>query len=201
MRKVWITILSMWLVWASCGASNAQQPKKTQPTKPVETQTDNLPSLQETLEFLRNSIRAGTMVDRTESCQNEHGNFVPNTQHFQALLQTDQFPVIQISFVQDTADQKKQTTTYSIDLRKVDPQQVHVGRMRVDRELTCTSPRVIDFFVSFEGTNKQSILTSDSSQLSPEFDIPSITSEDTANRIANAMKRAVQLAGGKPSSF
>jgi hypothetical protein len=203
MRNVWIIVLSTWLVWAGCGASNAQQAKKAQPAKPAEAQSDSDgPSLQETLEFLRNSIRDGAMVDRTESCQNEYGNFVPNSTHFRASLQTDQFPLVQITVVQDTADQKNQTATYSIDLRRVDPQQVRVGRM-AGNHLTCTPPQIIDFYVSFEGTNKQSVLTSDSSQPGSQSQIyiPFINSEDAANRLASAMRRAVQLAGGKPSAF
>lgn len=196
MQQLWITVFSTWLVWAGCGASNAQQAKKAQPAMPAQTQSDSGPSLQETLEFLRNSFPT---VDRTESCQNEYGHVVPLNTHFRASLQTDHFPVIQITVVQDTIDQKDQTATYSIDLRRVDPQQVRVGRMK-GTQLVCTPPQVIDFYVSLEGTNKQSIFTGESSP-SSQMSIPFINSEDAADRMANAMKRAVQLAGGKPSAF
>jgi hypothetical protein len=212
MRKVWITVLSMWLVWAGCGASNAQQAKKAQPAKPAQTQSDSGPSLQETLDFLNNTFIAGIRMDERQTCK---GSYNPSsymntwTMGWNSVysLQTDKFPILSVTETANSLDDDHKpitnTNTGSLDLRRIDPVQVHVRKDESHDSgdgVTC-SPHVTTFVIVLQGTDNQQIYTPLSGGSgSPSFGI-SLSDEALANRVANALKRAVQFAGGKPSAF
>lgn len=89
-------------------------------------------------------------------------------------------------------------------MRRVDPQLILVAKTESsDRgEGWSTSPHITFIGLRLEGTNRQSIVSADSGTIkdASTFNIP-FASEDLANRVVKAMKRAVQLAGGKPSAF
>ena len=201
MRKLRITVLSTWLVWAGCGASNAQQGKRDEPTKLQGTQGNGGPSLQETLDFLNNTFRGGVGDDAMRTCQNSHGRIYPGGWSSVYWLQSDQFPIVVVTRQSTTVESNgaltKQTVVHPVDLSKVDPQLVPIEKREPTDQgdgWSC-APHVIFFVVHLVGTNKQPI-----SDAGSEFDI-TFSSEELANRVAKAMKRAVELAGGKPSAF
>jgi hypothetical protein len=201
MQKLWITVLLMWLVWAGCGASNAQQAKKAQP---AQSQSDSGPSLQETLTFLNNSFQGGMRADLMPMCHGRNGNTVAGGWNYITTLDTSMFPVISFtsngSSFNAKGDPLSSTDSFSIDLRRVDPQGIHVNKMESTDQgdgWSC-EPHMTTVFLILQGTNGQSISSAGVTFSSAQT---LFSSEEVANRVANAMRRAVVLAGGKPSAF
>ena len=202
MRKLWIIAVPMWLVWVGCGTSNAQQAKKSPPAKPAETNSDSGPSLDQTLSFLNNSFQNGAGQDIDADCSPIPGYSVHYHMKNSYSIDLSKFPTLAITVTGISEaeanvgkpNHQEGVMVYSIDLRRVDPQRVVVNSVPMWGHSNCTSsPAWIELHL--EGTDKQSI-----SEAGAEFNIM-FSSADLANRVAKAMKRAVELAGGKPSAF
>jgi ribosomal protein S16 len=202
----------MWLVCAGCGVSSAQQAKKAGMANPAQTQSDNGPSLQETLSFLTNAFRNEAIADKQQTCAGNNGSSFPMGWRSAMTVESASYPVLSIVRKDTTTDRQGNPVEhifgYSLDLSKVDPQQIRVGKQEstdqwVNNTVFCT-PHITTFFVHLEGTDKEQIykLNSGGGAVTDasNFDI-GFASEDVANRVSKAITRAVVLAGGKPSAF
>jgi hypothetical protein len=191
--------------------SDAQQTKKAQSAKPAQNQSGNGPSLQETLDFLSSVVQSDSGQNYTQFIHNSAGGSSTHVENTWTL-QSQGFPTVILQVQTKSSvdrDSGAGSFTYSLDLRRVDPNRIRVEKWEsIDQGDGWTmTPHVVYFYVILEGTNNQQFMNLVSS--SGDFSSSSALnrtaiafgSEDTANRVAKAMKRAVELEGGKPSAF
>jgi len=208
MRKLSMAAFWLWFGCVSCGLIYGQQASKAPPVKSAKNLSGSGPSLQETLDFLKNSLQDGVISDWSQTC-NYGGPPVHYVRTRSYALKTVDFPLIEVAMsTSGQVDQQAPTSqllSYSIDLRLADPEKVRVEKGEsADRgDGWYCSPHETWFNLHLEGADLRKIVSVDKSgTLSQQatLDIP-FSSEDLASRSAKALKRAVQLAGGKPSAF
>lgn len=186
----------------------AQQTMRATSAQPATTSADNGPSLQVTLDFLTSVIQSdgGVNINRIV-----HGTSGSWTEHWETKysVHSETFPILVLAVQTRNGGEMNGQWQYnpgswtdSVDLGKVDPDRIRVTKLdSADQgEGFTATPHFVTFDLSLEGTNEQPFVNLQTDKPLSKLTI-SFLSEDSANRVASAMKRAVVLAGGKVSAF